>query len=213
MNLREKLDNNQQLELIQDEIGNLNSLLLMYPEECLDKLIKNKEKLYKIAKMFDNGLANVTTSIMLMQCRSETCPYKLTCPLLKAGIQPEGYFCPIEKKITNELEITLTQALDIDPQDTIEMELLYDFIDAKLLDLRTSGMLADTSLVQEITKEGRNGSVISKDVAPEFTIKMDLKNLKTRILNEFMATRLSKRRYGVVGANTMEDIIKSAMGV
>ena len=50
----------------------------------------------------------------------------------------------VPTKICNELEITLCNDLDIDPQDTVEMELLYDFIDAKLLDLRTSGMLADT---------------------------------------------------------------------
>ena len=91
------------------------------------------------------------------------------------------------------------------------MELLYDFIDAKLLDMRTSGMLAETSLVQEITKDGRNGSIISKDVAPEFSIKMDLKKLKSSLLNEFMATRLAKKRYGIQGSSSMEDIIKSAM--
>ena len=211
MNLREKLDNNQQLQLIQEDVGDLSSLLAMYPEEALEKLIKNKDKLHKIAKLFDNGLTNITASVILMRCCPTTCPYRLTCPLLKAGIEPEGSYCPIEKKITNELEITLMQALDIDPQDTVEMELLYDFIDAKLLDLRTSGMLAEGSLIQEITKDGRNGSVISKDIAPEFSIKMDLKALKARLLNEFMATRLSKKRYGIQGVNTMEDIIKSAM--
>ena len=213
MNLREKLNENQQLQIIQNDIGDLSPLLSFYPEEALERLVKNKDKLLKISKMFESGLSNVTSSVILMRCNGDTCPYKLVCPLLKAGVEPEGFFCPIEKKITNELEITLTQSLDIDTQDTVEMELLYDFIDAKLLDLRTSGMLAEGSLIQEITKDGRNGSVISKDVAPEFSIKMDLKALKARLLNEFMATRLSKKRYGIQGANTMEDIIKSAMGV
>lgn len=212
MNLREKLNENQELQIIQNDIGDLSPLLSFYPEEAMNKLVKNKEKLLKISKLFENGLANVTTSVILMRCNPNICPYKLVCPLLKAGLEPEGHYCPIEKKISNELEITLTQTLDIDTQDTVEMELLYDFIDAKLLDLRTSGMIAEGSLVQEISKDGRNGTVMSKDVAPEFTIKMDLKALKSKLLNEFMATRLSKKKYGIQGVNTMEDIIKSAMG-
>jgi len=212
INLRENLNDNKQLRLLQEEIGDVTALLSMYPEEAFDKLIKNKDKLKKIAKMFEDGMSTVSATVMIMKCNELNCPYKMSCPLLKAGIAPEGYACPIEKKLSNELEITLTNALDIDPQDTVEMELLFDFIDAKLLDMRTSGMLAEGSLVQEITKEGRGGATMSRDVAPEFTIKMDLKSLKAKLLNEFMATRLAKKRYGINGSSSMEDIIRSAMG-
>jgi len=211
MNLRENLSESKQLSLIQEEIGDLSPLLAMYPEEAMDKLIKHKDKLSKLAAIFDSGIANVSSAVMLMKCNIDTCPYKLSCPLLKNDLAPEGYTCPIEKKLSSELEITLCRDLDIDSQDTVEMELLYDFIDAKILDMRTSGMLAQSSLVQEITKEGRGGSVISKDIAPEFSIKMDLKGLKQKLLNEFMATRLAKKRYGIQGSSSMEEIIKSAM--
>lgn len=213
MNLREPLDENKQLRVIQEEVGDLSPLLAMYPEEQLNKLINNKDKLQKLAKLFSGDMQVVTTQAMIMKCNSSTCPYKSSCPLLKANVAPDGYACPLEKKILNELEITLIRDLEIDSQDTVEMELLYDFIDAKILDMRTSGMLAEASLVQEITKDGRNGSIISKDVAPEFNIKMDLKALKSKLLNEFMATRLSKKRYGITGTNSMEEIIKSAIGV
>jgi len=212
INLRDN-NNVTQLAIIEEEVGDLSPLLSMYPEEALHKLIKNKDKLAKISKMFENGaIAAVSTSVMLMRCNKEDCPYKLSCPLLKADLAPEGYTCPIEKKLSNELELTLIHDLNIDPQDTVEMELLFDFIDAKLLDMRTSGMLANTSLVQEITKEGRGGATMSRDVAPEFTVKMDLKNLKSKLLNEFMATRLAKKRYGIQGSSSMEDMIKNAMG-
>ena len=205
------VEQKNQLDILQEELGDLSPLLAMYPEEALNTLIKNKEKLAKISKMFSSDIANISTSIMLMKCNTTTCPYRLSCVLLKEGLAPEGYTCPIEKKISNELEISLIAALQIDTQDTVEMELLYDIIDTKLLDMRTSGMLANDSLIQTITKESRNGDIISKDVAPEFTIKMDLKNLKSKLLNEFMATRLSKKRYGINTGNTMEDIIRNAM--
>jgi len=211
INLRANLNDDQQLMLIQDEIGDLSPLLSVYPEEELKRLIQNKDKLKKLSALFDAGMGNISASVMIMKCHSEDCPYKLSCPLLKAGLAPEGYSCPIEKKLNSELEYELVKSLNIDTQDIVEMELLYDFIDAKILDMRTSGMLANTSLVQEITKEGRGGAIISKEVAPEFTIKMDLKNLKSKLLNEFMATRLSKKRYGIQSTNSMEDIIKNAM--
>jgi len=211
LNLREELTPIQQLEIIQDEIGDLTPLLAVYPEEELLRLIKNKDKLKQLSEIMNRGMMNISATVIVMKCDSTECPYKMSCPLLKAGLAPDGYACPIEKKMINELELALTDALDIDTADTVEMELLYDFIDAKVLDLRTSGMLANTSLVQEITKEGRGGATMSKDVAPEFTIKMDLKTLKSKLLNEFMATRLSKKRYGVNTSNSMEDIIKNAM--
>jgi len=210
INLRDN-NNATQIAVIEEEVGDLSPLLSMYPEEALHKLIKNKDKLQKISNMFESGMASVSTSIMLMRCNGDECPYRLSCPLLKADIQPEGYYCPIEKKLSNELEIDLIRDLNIDPQDTVEMELLFDFIDAKILDMRTSGMISNTGLVQEITKEGRGGATMSKDIAPEFLIKMDLKNLKNKLLNEFMGTRLAKKRYGIVGTNSMEDIIKNAM--
>ena len=210
INLRDS-NNATQLAVIEEEVGDLSPLLSMYPEEALHKLIKNKDKLQKLSQLFESGITAVSTTVMLMRCSKEDCPYSLTCPLLKADLAPEGYTCPIEKKLSNELELTLCKDLNIDPQDTVEMELLFDFIDAKLLDMRTSGMLANTSLVQEITKEGRGGATMSRDVAPEFTVKMDLKNLKSKLLNEFMATRLAKKRYGITGSSSVEDIIKNAM--
>jgi hypothetical protein len=212
LNLHGKLNNAEQLQIIEQEVGDISPLLAMYPEEALGKLIENKDKLRKIALMFNSDIMSVTSTAIVMKCNVLTCPYKTSCPLYKNDIAPEGYTCPIEKKISSELQISLIRTLDIDTQDTVEMEMLFDFIEAKLLDLRTSGMLGETSLVQTITKEGgRSGSIMSKDVSPEFTIKMDLKSLKTKILNEFMATRLSKKKYGIQGSSTVEDIIRSAM--
>jgi len=207
INLREPLSDQQEISIIEEELGDLSPLLSLFPEEALNKLVQNKDKLLKLSKQFSGDISTITTTIMLMKCNSETCPYKSSCPLLKLDMQPEGFFCPVEKKISNELELAVIQSLDIDRQDTMEMELLYDFIDTKLLDMRTSGMLSNISLVQDI--DGRNGAY--RDVAPEFTIKMELKKLKSEILNEFMSTRASKAKYGIKKTSSMEDIIKSAM--
>ena len=72
MNLRESLSADKQLQLIQEEVGDLSPLLSMYPEEALDRLIRNKDKLFKIARLFDSGISNVTSTIMIMKCNTST---------------------------------------------------------------------------------------------------------------------------------------------
>jgi hypothetical protein len=211
MNVRKDPTAKQQLSLIKKEI-NLDDLLSVYPEEAIDKLVANKDKLLKISEMFGDTMTTVSKATMILQCDTSKCPFKNSCILIKNSIAPNGYQCPIEKKLVMEIESSIIQELDIDTQNTIEMELLYDFIEAKLLDMRTSGMIADTSVVQLI--EIDNGKAVNryKDVAPEFKVKMDLKKLKSSIMEEFMATRKAKKRYGLsTGNDSFEDIIKKAM--
>ena len=210
MNIRTDPTAKQELSIISKELP-LDELLSVYPEEAIAKLVANKDKLVKVAEAFNNTLSAVSLSSMVMKCNPSKCPHKSSCILIKNGIAPESYLCPIEKKIVSELEFNLTQELEIDTQNTIEMELLYDFIDAKLLDMRTSGMIADSSVIQLI--EIDNGKSVNRynDIAPEFKIKMDLKKLKSSIMDEFMATRKAKKRYGINNNLSFENIIKQAM--
>jgi len=213
LNLRHDLTTQDELTLLKDKYA-LDELLSVYPEEAVHKLVKNKEKLSKIVEMFSNKVAGIAKNVMVMKCNVTECPYMNSCILLKNDMAPNGYSCPIESKLIVELELSIVQELEIDEQNTIEMELLYDFIDAKLLDMRTSGMMASTSLTQSI-KSLSEGQIIetSKDIAPEFRIKMDLKKLKASIMEEFMATRRAKKKYGLGGGDkSFENIIKAAMG-
>ncbi len=213
LNLRHDLTAQDELTLLKDQYA-LDELLSVYPEEAVHKLIKNKDKLSKIVAMFSDKVLGIAKSVMVMKCNTRECPYRNSCILRKNGMAPDGYSCPIESKLIIELESAIVQELEIDQQNTIEMELMYDFIDAKLLDMRTSGMMAETSLVQSI-KSVSEGQIIetSKDIAPEFRIKMDLKKLKASIMEEFMATRRAKKKYGLGGGDkSFENMIKAAMG-
>ena len=211
MNVRKDPTQEQKLSLIRKELP-IDELLSVYPEEVIGKLIANKDKLSKLAGTFKNVAANISKATMVMNCNVVTCPYKNACILKKNDLAPNGYPCPIEKKLIMELEYAIVNELEIDTQNTLEMELLFDFIDAKLLDMRTSGMIAEGSVVQLITID--NGKAVNKykDIAPEFKVKMDLKKLKSSIMDEFMATRKAKKRYGLSsGETTFENIIKNAM--
>lgn len=213
MNVRKSLTSKQELSLIKRDIQ-MDELLSVYPEESLERLVTNKDKLEKIAAAFQNTLSTVSQATLVMKCDGSKCPFKDSCILVKYEVEPNGFPCPIERKLCMELESTIVDELEIDRQSTIEMELLYDFIDAKLLDMRTSGLIASSSVVQWI--EIDNGKSVNKykDVAPEFKVKMDLKKLKFTILEEFVATRKAKRRYGLKNTdNVFESIVKNAMGI
>tara|TARA_Y100000296_G_C5136416_1_gene238452 strand:- start:222 stop:884 length:663 start_codon:yes stop_codon:yes gene_type:complete len=205
INLRNP-SNKDKLELLKKDMD-LESLLSVYPEEALNNLTNNKQKLAKLSKMFNNVVATVSKSVMIMKCDTAKCPFKNVCELRKMDLAPHGYPCPVEKKISMEMESNMVSDLDIDTQDTVEMELLYDFIDAKLLDMRTSSMIADGNLVQTV-KSICEGQLIptSRDIAPEFKVKVELKKMKAALLEEFMATRKAKKRYGI-GSST-NDIQK-----
>lgn len=212
MNIRDNLTPTQELTVLRNELD-LENLLSVYPTEALDKLIQHKDRLQQLSKSFTNINDGISKASLIMRCNVAACPFKQSCVLLKNGIAPNGYQCPIEKKLVMEIEASIIETLDIDRQDTIEMELLYDFIDAKLLDMRTSGMLAEGSVVQIIEIDNGKATNKYKDIAPEFKVKMDLKKLKSNIMEEFMATRKAKKRYGLNGdSSTFEDIIKNAMG-
>jgi len=212
LNLRIEPKSEQRLSLIASENPHIHNLLDVYPVEVYDKLLKNKEKLLKIAESFKDVTKGVSKAVMLMKCQGQKCVHATSCVLLKNDLAPEDYYCPVEMKVTMELETSLVDELEIDPQSTIEMELLYDLIDAKLLDMRSSGLLSKGGLIQQITVSAGKNTITTNDIAPEFKIKMDIKKLKHSIMNDFIATRRAKKRYGLgTGQGGLEDIIKEAL--
>ncbi len=213
MNLRDDLPHETSLAVIRKENPELEGLISVYPKEAIEKLVRNRGKLQEIADSFSNTLvSDVSKSVMWMKCSITKCPYKEVCILNKNEMAPDGYPCPIERKISMDLETSIVAELEIDTQSTLEMELLYDLIDAKLLDMRTSGLLSTVGVVQIITVDNGRSVTTSKDISPEFKIKMDLKKLKASLMDEFVATRKSKKRYGITsGEKGYESLIKNAM--
>ncbi len=213
MNIRDDLPSETHLATIRKNNPALEQFISVYPKEAIDRLVKHSSRLADIAKLFDETIVgNVSKGVIWMQCNPSSCPYKNVCALIKHDLAPVSYACPIEKKISMELESSIVKELDIDSQNTLEMELLYDLIDAKLLDMRTSGLLATVGVVQVITIDTGRSVTTSKDISPEFKVKMDLKKLKSNLMDEFVATRRSKRRYGISsGERGIESMIRNAI--
>lgn len=201
------------LDLMKQEIPDLKGLLDVYPSEAVERLMANKEKLYKISETFKNMKGFADMNALLMTCHVAECPHRNVCVLAKNDLAPDGLPCPIEKKIIIELEADLVHSLGIDRNDPIEMEMLWDLIDAKLLDMRASGHLKNGRLVQVVQQQVAKVTQTKEEPSPILLMKLDLKRLKHSIIDSFVATRRAKKKYGLVSdVNAIESLILAAAG-
>jgi hypothetical protein len=206
-------DNSAQthLDILKQEDPDIQSLLAVYPEELAEKILVNKKKLDRVVKVFKSMKNYTDTNTIIMTCNSDTCPYKNVCILKLNDMAPETYPCPVEKKLVIELEGDLVASLAIDRNDPIEMELLWDLIDTKLLDMRTSGFLKNGSVTQLVTQQVAKVTQTKEELSPTLLIKLDIKRLKHSIIDSFVATRRAKKKYGMQNdVGTIETLILAA---
>lgn len=203
--------NEQQLAIIKNKHPELKALLEVYPIEEIDKLMSKKKKLAKIAETLSHGIVTHTSlNSMIMTCAAG-CPFADVCLLANNELAPFGYPCPIEKKVVAELESDIITSLDIDRNDPIEMDLVWDLIDLKLLDLRASGGLKDGRLVQVVEQKVGQQVIVRDEVSPTLEMKLELKKLKHQIIDSFVGTRRAKKKYGMsTDVNTIEQMILQA---
>jgi hypothetical protein len=209
MNLR-NVTEKQELAILEKENPDIVGLLQIYPSEMYSTLINNKDKLNSISKSLSGMARDIVVGTVLMQC-SDNCIYKTVCLLAKSELAPIGYSCPVEKKVIMDMEFDIVKSLDIDRNDPIEMEMLWDLIDTKLLDMRSSGALKDGRLTQIVEQKVGPTVVSREEISPNVEIKLELKKLKHSIIDSFAATRRAKKKYGMQSdVRTLEMMIKEA---
>ena len=209
VNLRTMTDS-QELAILEKENPDIAGLLQIYPSEMATLLLSNKEKLLKISKSLGGLTKSICLNTIIMKC-TETCLYKDICELFKNELAPFNYPCPVEKKVIIDMEFDIVRSLDIDRSDPIEMEMLWDLIDTKLLDMRSSGALKDGKLTQVIEQKVGQAIVTREELSPNIEAKLELKKLKHSIIDSFVATRRSKKKYGMQNdQRTIEQMIKEA---
>lgn len=210
INLR---DNSKEthLDILKQEDPDVQALLAVYPEEAAEKILANKKKLNKVISAFKHMKQYTDTNTILMTCNVSTCPYAKVCILAKNDMAPEGYACPVEKKIVLELESDVVHSLGIDRSDPIEMELLWDLIDTKLLDMRASGALRDGAVTQKVEQQVAKVTQVKEELSPNLEVKLELKKLKHQIIDSFVATRRAKKKYGMQNdVGTIESLVMQA---
>jgi hypothetical protein len=209
VNLR-SVSEKQELALLEEEYPDIKNLLSIYPPEATQILLDNKDKLVRVNKSLSTVSNFASNNAILMTC-GPACPYVNVCVLIKNNIAPVGYACPIEKKLIMEMEADMVDYLEIDRNNPFEMELLWDLMDSKIIDMRISGALKDGKVTQ--TVESKIGPVVTtrEELKPEVEIKLELKKLKGNIIDSFIGTRRAKKKYGMNSdASTLEQMILQA---
>ncbi len=169
-----------------------------------------QSKLNKIIKAFGSVSLACSDATMVMTCHDE-CPYKDICILKREAIAPHGHQCPVEKRIIFQLEADVIASLEIDSSNPIEMELLWDLIDMKLLDMRASAALKDGKLIQRVESKVGQNTMTRDELSPLIEAKLDLKKLKHSIIDAFVATRRAKKKYGTnTDVSSIEQMILNA---
>lgn len=203
-------DGTQELTLLERDNPELTNLLQIYPYEMYHVLVENKSKLEKISKSLSCVSQNTCIHTMIMKC-SSNCIYKDICILAKEEVAPHGYPCPIEKKLIIDLERDIVESLEIDRANPIEMELLWDLIDTKLLDMRGSRSLQDGKLTQTVEQKVGPAVITREELSPTIEAKLELKKLKHSIIDSFVATRRAKKKYGLESnIKSVEQMLKEA---
>ena len=209
VNLR-NVTESQDLAILEQEHPDLAGLLAIYPSEMAHLLLNNKDKMLKISKTLGSLSKNICVNTMIMKCAT-TCQYSSICELFKNELAPVGYPCPVEKKLIIDLEYDIVKSLDIDRNDPIEMEMLWDLIDMKILDMRSSGGLNDGKLTQTVEQKVGGATITREELSPNIEAKLELKKLKHSIIDSFVATRRAKKKYGMQSdQRTIEQMIKEA---
>jgi hypothetical protein len=134
------------------------------------------------------------------KCCTNTCPNsERYCPVLKAGLSPEGYRCPVESALIEQLFWGYVDELGIDQGSIVELGLVRDLVDQDIQQIRKSELLADEGFIQEnmvgMTQDG--SPVFRRDLAPTVDYEDRILRRKKEIRTALLATRADRAKYDV----------------
>jgi len=135
------------------------------------------------------------------KCDPSTCPGSdKYCPVLKEGLDPSGYKCPVEMALVFNFAYSYARQLNVDlddPEQIVEATMIRDLVDQDIQQIRKSEMLAQEGFIKEnCVGLDANGTPVFKD---ELHAAVDYEDRilkrKKQILNALLATREAKAKY------------------
>lgn len=133
-------------------------------------------------------------------CRGESCPYAETCPLLDAGLAPEGERCPLEVSFILSRFEAYAEELDVDPSRVVDMGLLRDLIDCEVIIDRCDRIMAqDGELIRDVPAGSTpDGMVFHRpETHQALAIKERMQRRKNEILQLLNSTRKDHAQMGI----------------
>jgi len=180
--------------------SSLKVLLDNYPEELRDKIMIEPDKLRLIERHLEDNRTYGLKHRLPMVCKSSDCPFATICIYEKAGIAPEGYGCPEEMIVIDQLVPALVRDLQVDPEDVVELDMIAEYIDAELQELRAQKELAIRGQIEEsvTTVDPATGTAYyERKKSPSLSVKERAQRRKEQLRKAFLATREMRRKYRV----------------
>jgi len=178
----------------------LKLLLENYPEELRDKILIEPDKVRLIERHLDDSRTFGLKQRLPMVCQGPECPFASICVYEKAGIAPVGYGCPEEKIVIDQLVPALVRDLQVDPEDVVELDMIAEYIDAELQEMRAQKELAIRGQIEESvsTVDPATGvAYYEKKESPSLSVKERAQRRKEALRKSFLATREMRRKYKV----------------
>lgn len=151
----------------------------------------------EVAKRLRNTKHGLYASVPII-CKSESCPYRQSCPLIEMQIAPHGEKCPIEIAAIEDLFERYCADLKIDrddPRNTVDLLMVKDIVDIDVSLLRCDNKMAiDADFIIQnaigMTEEGE--AIVKQELHPVVEYKDKLRASKNKMLQLLNSTRRDK---------------------
>ena len=174
----------------------LKILLAKIPKEKRDNITFTRDIVATLNFTLEHMTHGLTAKVAMI-CTGPTCIYAASCPLMPMIENILGSPCPIEDQMMMVWRQQYIDALDVNPENKVEMDRVNELVEADILDMRTSGMLSMGGLFDEqplgIDRHGE--TIYRKEIGVAVNAKMLFKARKDKIIKEFMATREMRAKY------------------
>jgi len=178
----------------------IQRLLENYPEELRGNLQIDPDKLKLLAAHLEDNRSYGLKSRLPLNCKGEECPFARICIYQRSGIAPVGFGCPEEMIVIDQLVPALIKELSVDVENPIELDMIAEFIDAELQEMRAQKTLAlDGQIIDGVAAvDQRTGTAITEPKeSPSLSVKERAQRRKAQLRKDFMATREIRARYKV----------------
>lgn len=190
-------------------VKNIRNMLTYLPTQltnAISNIPMTRARLSRVNNAISHIVSGIYSSTPLVCCGAE-CPYVKAgrCPLEPEGLLPVGHDCPVELFLIGSWMSKYADALTVDLEDWIEMDMIGTIVNCDIMIFRVRNYMSrrpDGHIDMNATGVDKQGNVLlTRDISKEILVEERYQRIKDKKLEQLLATRESKARYNVVDSN------------
>ncbi|MGD9697447.1 hypothetical protein [Acinetobacter sp.] len=176
----------------------LSELLRNLPEEFVTSVTLDEKQISMLrAHAANDGTLGLKARLPIV-CAGSECPFAKVCVYQKVGLAPVDYGCPEEMIIIEKLVPALVKDLQVDSENLVELDMIMEYVDAELQEIRAQKELAVRGQIEESvsTVDPASGTAYyERKESPSLNVKERAQRRKAQLRKDFLATREQRARY------------------